>query len=135
MNRNLSQVIASTVVLSIVGYAMWPWRGGEQVMWYAHLPEPLSNDFWILVIAVVATVAIGVAMTALGGLRLSSIAIGGTVAYAFWMIVLTLSFSLHDSLPYFLYGQVLVGVVLGSGLATAIGRVRPVGTAPAVRAL
>lgn len=89
----------------------------------ALLAEFLINDFWIPVIATGVTVGIGIAMTELGGLRLSSTAIGGTVAYVVWMTVLTLSFPLHDSIPYVLYGQVLVGALLGSGLATLIDRV------------
>ncbi|WP_154658688.1 hypothetical protein [Halopiger djelfimassiliensis] len=35
-------------------------------------------------------------------------------------IVLTTAFTLHDPLPYLVYGQVVVGVLLGAGIATVL---------------
>lgn len=131
MGRRVSEIVASALLLTVVGYACWPWRGGESLMWYTYLPEVLQGDLAILGLAMGATVAVGAGVAIIGGIRLSSLAIAGAVTYAGWMAVLTAAFSLHDPLPYVVYGQVLVGVLLGAGLATVLDGTGSVSTSNA----
>lgn len=123
MDRRVRELAASVLLLTIVGYVCWPWRGGESLTWYTYLPEFLQGDLAILGIAMGVTVAVGFVTVTVGGIRLSSLAIAGVLTYGFWMAVLTAAFSLHDPLAYIVYGQVLVGVLLGAGLATVFHRV------------
>lgn len=122
MGERIKEIGTSALALSLVGYVLWPWRGGESWKWFTHLPEPLGGDVEVLLLAMLLTATIGFLLTAVGGLRLSNLAIGGTVAYIFWMVVLTTFFELHDPVPYLVYGQVLVGVLLGAGVARATVR-------------
>lgn len=128
MRRNGKEIVASALVLSAVGYAMWPWQGGEFWKWFMHLPEPLRGDFGVLALAMILTTAIGFLLTARGGIRLSNLAIGGILAYAVWMAVLTTFFELHDPVPFLVYGQVLVGVLLGAAVETVLDRGSKVAT-------
>lgn len=122
MERRTREIVTSAVLLSVVGYVAWPWRGGDVWKWFMYLPEPVSGDVGILALAMLGTATAGFALTTVADIRLSNLAIGGTLAYAFWMAVLTAFISLHDPLPYLVYGQVLVGVLLGAALETVIGR-------------
>ncbi|NUB90345.1 hypothetical protein HTZ84_16255 [Haloterrigena sp. SYSU A558-1] len=122
MGRRPQEIVTSAILLSVVGYVAWPWRGGDAWKWFLYLPEAASGDAAILALAMLGTGVVGFSLTAVAGLRLSNLAIGGVLAYVCWMAVLTAFFTLHDPLPYVVYGQVLVGVLLGAALETAIDR-------------
>ena len=121
MERRTREIVTSAVLLSVVGYVAWPWRGGDGWKWFMHLPESVSGDVEILALAMLGTATVGFALTAVAGIRPSNLAIGGVLAYVGWMAVLTAFFSLHDPLPYLVYGQVLVGVLLGGALQRLTG--------------
>lgn len=122
MEYSGKETVLSGVIVSVLGYVLWPWRAGEFWQWYTHLPDEFRGDGAVLAGAMIVTVAIGIAIIAATRITVTHLAIGGTIAYVFWMAVLTVFFPLHDFLPYFVYGQVIVGALLGGALATLAGR-------------
>ncbi len=76
MFRRMKETVVSAVVLTLIGYIVWPWRGDDTWKWFTSLPESVSGDFGILALAVLRTAAVGFLLPA-AGLRVSSLAGGG----------------------------------------------------------
>lgn len=111
-------------MLSVVGYVIWPMeRVLGQNIWLPLVPESLGDLIVFLVLAVTGILGFGI--TVASSIRLSELAIGGVLAYVFWMVLLSLAFS-EMLLAYLAYGLVLIGVLLGSLIGTVIAR-RPKG--------
>lgn len=120
--RRATEIATSAVLLSLVGYAVWP-LGDVPWKWVTHLPESMAGDLEIAAITLLVTAGIGFGMTAVGGLRTTNLAIGGVLAYTVWMAVLTVAISFHEPLlPFITYGLVLVGVLLGAVGGNVLGR-------------
>ncbi len=91
-----------------------------QNMWLPLVPESLG-DYQITLLVLAVTGVLGFGITIASSIRLSELAIGGVLAYVFWMVVLSLAFS-EMLLAYLAYGLVLVGVLLGALIGTVIAR-------------
>lgn len=122
MKNRIAEILASAVVVSVVGYAIWP-LGDVPWRWVTRLPESVSGDLEVVVVVLVVTGLVGFGITRGTRIRLSDLAVGGVLAYGFWMAVLLAVISFHEPLlPVISYGLVLVGVLLGAIIGETTGR-------------
>lgn len=122
MDIRIPEIIKSAIALSVVGYAVWPW-GDVPWKWIAYLPESVDGDLEIAILTIALTAAIGFGILAVTEIRFADFALGGILAYVFWMGILAIAVSLHEPLlPPTTYGLVLLGVLLGAGIRTVIAR-------------
>ncbi|WP_247003630.1 hypothetical protein [Halosolutus gelatinilyticus] len=122
MVDKVREIAASAVLLSIAGYAVWPWGGGPWRQVMLRVYEPLNGDLEVAVLLLAVSAAIGFGIVMGSRIRLSDLATGGVLAYVFWMAVLFLAVSLHEPLlPIITYGLMLVGALFGGVIATVVG--------------
>ena len=114
MSSRLREIGIGAIVVFAAGFVLWPpdelfWQ------WWTVLPEAAQTESLVLVLLTVLAGAVGIAATALSGIRPSNLAIGGLVAYAVGMALISLSMSPESPVHLLLYGFILVVVLLGAG--------------------
>lgn len=127
MRDSVTEILASAIVVSVLGYVVWP-LGDVPWRWVTRVPESLSSDLEVLVVVLLVTGIVGFGLLTGSRIRFTNLAIGGVLAYVFWMGTLALVFSFHEPLlPVISYGLVLVGVLLGALVGETVTRQSNVG--------
>ena len=115
MDSRITEVVLSTVLVSIAFYVLWP-VGDVPWQWWTVLPETLRGDGPLLSILLVLSCGTGVVALKVTGIRAQNLAIGGFIAFLLSMTVIEVLLSPNSPAHWILYGTLLVGIVAGGFL-------------------
>ena len=116
MRREAIETLGSSIIIFVTGYIIWP--PSVNSWWWEILPG--SSDFIVLAALLAICVPVGIGISALIGIRLSHLTLGGFLAYLTGMMLIDSMIQPDSPAHYIGYGSILLFIFLGAAVWNAV---------------